>query len=308
MRLATIFVLSDVRSGSTLLDQCLGGHPSIVPLGEVHWLTTYLSQDRGLYNPAHPLQCSCGKPVRHCAFWNDVEQSLGRPLTLLRLRQSLKRSSREHKLLSTMRYLPRRLVKNRPRLYRFWPIRFMFDGQRLARDCVALYDAVAAATGRPYCVDSSKSPFRFYDVYRQDPKRTIAIALARDYRAVVHSKMKRGQSMRSAAAGWRRKMLQIESLTRDLPAGSVFRLKYESLCMNPRHELERVCGFLGIEFNVAMLQPSTENLHHIGGSPSKFDPARMKISIDRSHEDKFDPSALRLMRQLVGEIADRWGY
>ena len=308
MRLGTIFVLSDVRSGSTLVDQCLGAHPSIISLGEVHWLTTYLSQDRGLYNPAHPLKCSCGKPVRHCGFWNSVEQCLGRPLTSLRLRQSLKRSRREHKLFFTMRYLPRRLVKRRPSLYRFLPIRFMFDGRSLARDCVALYDAVAAATGRPYCVDSSKSPFRFYDVYREDPKRTIAIALARDYRAVVHSKMKRGQSMRSAAAGWRRKMLQIESLTRGLPASHVFRLTYESLCMNPRHELERVCKFLGIEFKEAMLQPTTANLHHIGGSPSKFDPTRMKISIDRSHEDKFDSDTLRLMRQLVGEIADQWGY
>jgi hypothetical protein len=308
MRLATIFVLSDVRSGSTLLDQCLGGHPSIISLGEVHWLTTYLSQDRGLYNPAHPLKCSCGKSVRHCAFWNNVEQCLGRPLTSLRLRQNLKRSRREHKLSFMMRYLPRRLVKSRPRLYRLWPIRSTFDGRSLGRDCIALYDAVAAASGRPFCVDSSKSPFRFYDVYRADPKRTIAIALARDYRAVVHSKMKRGQTMRSAAAGWRRKMLQIESLTRDLPAGRVFRLKYESLCMNTRYELERLCGFLGIEFKEAMLEPTAANLHHIGGSPSKFDPARMKISIDRSHEDRFDPNALRVMRQLVGEIADQWGY
>jgi hypothetical protein len=308
MRLATTFVLSDVRSGSTLLDQCLGGHSSVTSLGEVHWLTTYLSQDRRLYNPAQTLNCSCGKPVRHCEFWSSVEQCLGRPLSSLRLRQNLKRSRQEHKLLVTMRYVPRRLVKTRPWLYRFWPIRSFFDGRRLGRECVALYDAVAAASGRPHCIDSSKSPFRFYDVYRVDPERTNAIALARDYRAVVHSKMKRGQSMRSAAAGWRRKMQQIEALISDLPEDRVIRLKYESLCLSPRHELERVCKFMGIEFSESMLHRPSENFHHIGGSPSKFDPGRIKISFDRSHENKFGPDALRLMRKLVGEIADKWGY
>src|SRR5262245_47931937 len=92
MRKATIFVLSDVRSGSTLLDQCLGGHPDIVSLGEVHWLAAYLAQDRGIYDPDHPLVCSCGLPVAECPFWESVQRALGKPLDSLVLRQNLKRS------------------------------------------------------------------------------------------------------------------------------------------------------------------------------------------------------------------------
>ena len=56
-----IYIMSDNRSGSTLLDQLLGGNPSIMSLGEVHHLTAYALDDRGIYDPVHPLVCSCGQ-------------------------------------------------------------------------------------------------------------------------------------------------------------------------------------------------------------------------------------------------------
>ncbi len=308
MRHATIFILSDVRSGSTLLDTCLAGHPSIVSLGEVHWLAAYLGQDRSLYDPEHPLVCTCGKRLTECQFWCNVQQSLGRPLDSLQLRQRLNRARREPKLLTAVIHVPRRLVKTVPSLYRCPLIGGVFGGGRVGRDSVALYDAVSMATGRPFCVDSSKSPYRFRDTYNFDPTRTLAIALVRDYRAVVHSKMKRGESLRSAALGWRQKMLQISALTHDLPAERVFQLKYESFCANPQKELCRICTFLGIEFVERMLYRAITDLHHIGGSPSKFDPSRANISLDQSYEGQFTPEALTLIRSLVGKVPEQWGY
>ena len=47
-----LYVLSDVRSGSTLLDQLLGAHPSIFSVGELHWLAAYVREDRSIYNPS----------------------------------------------------------------------------------------------------------------------------------------------------------------------------------------------------------------------------------------------------------------
>ena len=93
-------------------------------------------------------------------------------------------------------------------------------------------------------MDSSKSPFRFRAVHDLDPNKTRALILARDYRAVVHSKMKRGQSLEAAAIGWRQRMVQIDALTGDLPAARVYRLTYESLCNDPRGEIGRICDFL----------------------------------------------------------------
>jgi hypothetical protein len=120
--------------------------------------------------------------------------------------------------------------------------------------------------------------------------------------------MKRGLPMRTAALGWRRRMRQIQALTADVPSDRQYSLKYESLCADPKHELGRLCNFLNISFMDSMLVRSTQNAHHIGGSPSKFDSSRINISLDRSFEDKFSEETLKLMRKLVGDTAAEWGY
>lgn len=308
MRRAAIFVLSDVRSGTTLLDQCLGGNEEVASLGEVHWLRAYVRQDRAIYDPIHPLVCSCSLSVGNCPFWLAVRKVLGRPLDALELRSNIAHRKGLVDALEMLRYVPRRLVRARPGLYRHRVVQRVFSGERLARDCIALFDAVTKVSARPYCVDSSKSPFRFRVVYGFDPEKTRAIVMARDYRAVVHSKMRRGESLESAAAGWNRAMNQIEDLTGDLPSSAVLRLKYEALCESPDRELRRICDFLGLTFSRRMGKRPTGDVHHIGGSPSKFDSNRIAINLDRSHERVFKPEALESMRRIVTASAERWSY
>jgi hypothetical protein len=308
MRIAA-FILSDVRSGSTLLDQCLGAHEDVVSLGESHWLRAYVEQDRTEYDPVHELVCACGTRVPECEFWLAVRARLGRPLEALNLRSGFTGWSRTMGHLTRAGTFARRVVRRKPELYRLALVQSVLGGRRLGEDIVALFDAACAVSRRRVCVDSSKSPFRFRAVYRLEPKRTLAIVLARDYRAVVHSKMKRGQTLVAAAHGWRNKMRQIDALTRDLPASRIHIVKYESLCENPRLELARLCGFLGIDFSEAMLRrPPLGTVHHIGGSPSKFDASRANIALDRSHVGAFSDEEQDRMRRLVGSEAARWSY
>ncbi len=308
MRPVAVFVLSDVRSGSTLLDQCLGAHPKIASLGEVHWLRAYVTEDRSLYDPDHPLVCSCGMRVSDCPFWTSVEDRVGRPLETLELRSAMRpaRSARRSEL--GLKRASRRLVGAFPAVFRIKGVRERLGSEALARDLAALFDAVSATTGSEYCVDSSKSAIRFRMLHDFEPSRVRAIVLARDYRAVVHSKMKRGQSLHMAALGWKRKMLEIESMTRGLPPGIVHRLKYEDFCENPRRELQHLCSFLGVDFSESMLERPRTDVHHIGGSPSKFDALLTTIKMDRSHEDRFDEAELGRLGRLVGAIAGKWGY
>lgn len=291
-RRATIFVLSDTRSGSTLLDQCLGANPDIASLGEVHWLRAYATQDRKLYNPEHELVCSCGRQVVVCPFWCGVEATIGRPLAGLELR-----SERLRRLLTRM-----------PGSFRMRLVRRLAGLEAVALDSTALYDAVSIVTGRRHCIDSSKSVPRFRAVFDLEPNRTFAIVLVRDYRSVVHSKMRRGVSLESAAGRWRRKMEQIEMLTKDVPATKVSVLKYETLCEAPQSELSRLCAFIGVPFTESMVRRPSGDIHHIGGSPSKFDPSRAEIVRDRLGDDAFQPEQLARLRQIVGPFAAKWGY
>lgn len=311
MRRASILVLSDNRSGSTLLDQCLGAHTHIASLGEVHWLRAYVHQDRTVYNPAQPLVCSCGETVNDCPFWGAVAAELGRSLDSLRLDGLAMKTDvnpADGSIRSKLRGLPRRVISRLPDAFRYLPVQGAFSASAVARDTIELFDAVCRVTGKELCVDSSKSAYRYRALYEAEPDKTLAVILVRDYRAVVHSKIKHGNNLEAAARAWRSKMRQIEALTRDVPASRKFQLKYESLCENPEAELTRLCDFLGVDFSSSMLQRPSNNVHHIGGSPSKFDPNRTRISIDTSAKGAFQTAELDKLRRLVGPMAERWGY
>ena len=75
-----VYVLSDTRSGSTLLDQLLGAHTQIVSVGELHWLNAYVRRDRRLYNPVHPLAAHVAKPS-----WIALSGLMCKTLQIVRL-------------------------------------------------------------------------------------------------------------------------------------------------------------------------------------------------------------------------------
>ncbi len=290
-----VFLLSDMRSGSTLLDLLLGAHPSVVSLGEIHWLTAYVRQDRTLYDPDHELNCTCGLTVIVCPFWSAVARRIGRPLDALTLRAEPQGTAR-------------RILARWPALYRSSWCRDMLGQGSLPTDSWALFDAALAVSGRTLAVDSSKSTFRYRAVRDARPDRTRAIVLTRDYRAVTHSKMKRGHSLEDAVAGWRRKMEQIDALTSDIPADQLHTLSYETLCREPERALTEVCGFLGVDFVAQMLERPGTEVHHIGGSPSKFDRTRVAIRADDAYRTAFTEAQLARMTAIAGDAATSRGY
>lgn len=103
-------------------------------------------------------------------------------------------------------------------------------------------------------------------------------------------------------------MREIEAMTSDLPVNGIHVMKYETLCEFPQRELERICAFLGVEFSDKMLSRPMAGVHHIGGSPSKFDRSRTNIILDRSYESRFNAAELADIRSIVGPTAGKWGY
>jgi hypothetical protein len=283
-----VYILSDVRSGSTLLDQLLGAHPQAASLGEVSHLKAYALQDRSIYNPVHPLDCSCGKSFADCEFWTAIERALGRPFADLKLMPDL--TGRIGKLL-------RKYPSTFKRVSRLW--------RRIGRDSLGLYDAVFESARADFLIDSSKNPFRFRAIYDLDPSRIIPLVLTRDYRAVVHAKMKRGASLHGGMVGWFSRMRQIAVMTTDIPG--TIHVSYEDLCRDPRAELERIFTSIGLPFSEDCLS-RPEVSHHIGGSPSKFDPAKRQIKFDDEYLSALTDSELAIMRAIAEPIATDFGY
>lgn len=299
-----VYILAVNRSGSTLLDQLLGAHSQIASLGEVHHLPAYSLQDRSLYNPVHPLDCSCGVPIRSCPFWTNVETRLGRPFTTLKLKlRYFRRSEHSGFGMAKFRQVPRHFLNRNPQFALSKASSIIFDMAQVARDSFDLFNAAFQVSGSSYLIDSCKNAFRFRALYNREPERVLGLILVRDYRGIVHSNVKRGQDLRRSAMNLKNHMAQVKVLTADIPSHKLIQVRYEDLCRNPRSELSRICEFLNIEFLDALLTRPSTDTHHIGGSPSKFDPARKAIALDQSYLDAFTLQELNTIRDILGDVA-----
>ena len=301
--------MSDNRSGSTLLDQLLGAHSSIISLGEVSHLPAYVLNDRSIYNPSHPLVCSCGDQIADCEFWKRAAERIERSLDQLQLKARF--YDRRQPRTATERLaqiLTRRILYRWPRLSNTQAFRSLLLAEKVGADSFELFDAIFNSTGADFLVDSSKDPRRMRFIYEHDPSRVFVIMLGRDVRGIVHSKMKRGRELVAGAEGWARCMNMMKIAIDGVPSANVMRMKYEDLCENPESELQRICDRLSIDFSAEMLTRPSADVHHLGGSPSKFDPARRSISLDQSYMTAFSSEQLVQIREIAGSAAEEWGY
>ena len=303
-----VCVLADKRSGSTLLTQLLGAHPDVVSVGEVHWFQAYVRNDRSLYNPPNDLVCACGSTFAECGFWRSVCSGIERPLDRLRLMPRFFGWVEPNVQQSLLKRLPRRLAGRYPDLTRSRLVQAIYDGKRVARDSMEVFDSIFRSTGARYIIDSSKETLRYRMLHDWYPQRIKMLVLHRDYKAVIYSKMKRGESLASSALSWKVTVQQIESLVGDVPSSNVISLKYEDLCTDPGEQLSRICRFLGLEFTESMLLRPESGLHDLGGSPSKFQQGRREIRLDADYQTEFSDAQRREMKRLVGSAAKWCGY
>lgn len=303
-----IYIVSDTRSGSTLLDQLLGAHPEVCTVGEVHHLVAYARLDRSMHDPVYPLQCTCGAEVTHCPFWSGVASHLQKPLSDLVLKPRFLDKFEPSRLRTRLRRVLSSALRRQKNGGINRVLRLVFATGRIAEDSHRLYDAILQHSEARYVVDASKNIDRFRILRASAPERFRLILMCRDYRGVIHSKRNRGRPILDSARTWVRTVNEMERLSRELPADRVHRLRYEDLCASPEAELQRLCAFLAIDYKPEMMVRPETDMHHIGGSPSKLQPERREIRLDRSAEGAFDPAELAAIRHIIGTTGSIWGY
>ena len=303
-----IYICSQARSGSTLLDQLLGGHSDICTVGEVIHLNAYALNDRTYYDPVHELLCSCGHDVNHCAFWSGVERTMGTQMSSLQMNPYTMRNFKPLRYQVFRDNYFARQIEDRPQLINNPFMRWISGGARIGADGTKLFRAIGEVSQRRFIVDSSKSVFRFLSLYKRIPRQLKLVLLVRDYRGVTFSGMQRGRSLTQSVTSWTKKLRQMEAMSSLVPDAMVLRVKYEDLCQDPDRTMRRLCEFVGVEYDAAILDRKLDGLHHIGGSPSKFSEDHRAIRLDTRYQTAFSDDELGAMRKIVGPEAEKWGY
>lgn len=282
-----VYISSDDRSGSTMLELLLANHTKIFCPGELHNLPAYLYMDRSFFNPPHDLTCMCGELVSDCSFWKSVENNLKFPLVDLKLREEKLAASgflsSFSKFYCSLDYRWRRI---RPKIFKYKIVQRALGYSVIAKNYFSLYEAIAAASGKSIVLDSSKWPYRFSYLSNFFPDKVKVILLYRDPKAVVYSKIKRKEaSVVDAAKMWAEFYGQMRIFSENIPNVDKISVHYEDICANPVFELKRLVKFLGIPFEDSIINLKKKNIHHIGGSPSKLSVDDRVIKYDDKYKE-----------------------
>jgi len=275
---SVIYIASDVRSGSTLLDNLLSNHPDVASVGELRHLSSHTNKTG--VGEAWDWVCTCGYEIKECDTWREVwdlyEERHERPFLDTDTYADVEyRRIWFHPVILLSLFSPIRSISRKLKDLGFNNGRL----EEIGKECFRIYSAFSDAMGVNNVVDSSKiaEQLQAILVAQQNEVDVKLIHIVRDGRAVVYSKLQRAEqynqknfSVLSAITGWVVNNMQIQALYPAIDEENVVRLHYEDLCNHTQSTMEHLCDFLEISFNANMLQLSRDNKHNIAGSPHRF--------------------------------------
>ncbi len=303
---ATVLYIGGLgRSGSTLLNDLMAQHESVVSVGEVNRLL-----NRGL---EANQTCGCGKPFSECELWIDVGERLGGwdnvdSTKLLEQRQNIDRNRHSLKLLA-----PKLFPQAKEPLDGFG----QWHGQMLV--------AARDSAGVPLVIDSTKQISTGLLLRHLDSIDLRMVHLVRDARGVAYSWTK---ARKKADEGDDRMMNQYppaQIAQRWLSWNGLFasfraigipvlRVRYEDMVSNPQKVVEDVLAFGGLprsEIEVPFVDGRTTTLeptHSIAGNPSRFKTGEMELSPDEAWRDNLDPKAQKQVTAIAYPLLKKYGY
>ncbi|HZL95751.1 MAG TPA: sulfotransferase [Vicinamibacterales bacterium] len=307
-----VFVCAAGHSGSTLLDLLLGSHPVAMSLGEITQLPKNLALN---------TTCSCGVPIRRCPTWTAVVERLAAQAIFRRLRNDpyalylgLFEASTvvDTSHQTALRSLYRKVIYAGAYVYWRWSVAplaaFARPVARGARNKWRLFDVIAELESKLILIDSSKHYLEAVALYRAAPQRTKVVLLIRDGRAVMYSGLKRGKSRRAAVDPWLRTYVRAAPLLeRSVPSRDLLRVRYEDLTADPARELHRLCQFIGIKFDVDMLEFRAQRHHIANGNDMRFG-KNPSIRTDQTWKSALSAADLAYFEARAGALNRRLGY
>lgn len=299
MTTRVLAIVGSDRSGSTLLDNILGGVPGAFSGGEIRYLW-----ERGL---DEQRLCGCGVAVVECRIWASVladvppdTKDVGTILSDLELLRT------RHAFTHDLPIVGRRYDQ---------------AVSDLARRVAPLYQRLAKVTDAEVIIDSSKRP-TWARLLRSMPGVEVTVVhLVRDPRAVAHSRKRFKRQLDSAeergmpqhppvvsATFWTVWNLAAERLN---DGCRYLRIRYEDMLRDPVGTVDAIRslagltrGHPGLTATSVTLQPS----HTVSGNPGRFSTGLVPLRLDdawRRDQSRLDRT---IVDWLTRPLARRYGY
>ena len=300
-----LYIASPSFSGSTLLTLLLAAHPRIATVGELKGTSM---------GDVDAYSCSCGQPIRQCAFWRALQGALaarGVAFDVARFGTHFRfeRAGALANRLLGARLRGKAAERGRRLALALVPGAGAEMRQILARNR-ALAETVCALRGADVVLDGSKDPVRLKYLAESGGWRPRVIHLVRDGRGFASSYMRIYEcGMDTAAREWRATNLECEELLGRLPANAGLRLRYEDLCRDPPAALRRCFALAGLAEPPAAASGDVRAAveHHIVGNAMRLKP-EAKIELNEKWRATMAPADLAAFERIAGPLNRRFGY
>lgn len=278
--------MSDVRSGSTLLENILSNSPDIVSVGELHHLVSYLN--KGKRGRGVNWKCSCGSEFYDCDFWSKVLKNLKKQGRNKIEKTAVTKNRRGLKYVTRMKSVE-------------------FAGNMEIIDTVdAVYESIFEVSGKNFIVDSSKDEVQLAALLKYSRFNIKVIFQKRDIRAVVLSKLKWQQKFKKKKVNIFKQLLatkikhniQKKTFNNLVKDGDGLKLEYKNLANDVPAALTKIINFTGINNFQVPNYMEMHNNHSVGGTPNR---EKRLIRYDDSWKKK---AAKRPVFRLAGKIID----
>ena len=273
-----IYIVSDRRSGSTLLENILSKSNEVTSVGEMAMLHGHILKsgpgERWNWN------CSCGEPVKECIFWSGIIKDTYQKDPLV-FNTNIEWSFKAKKFLAVA-LLPS-LFKNK--------LLKILNGKKnkdVPGTLNLLYTKIFAQTSKPFIVDSSKDPLQALSIYKSQRDFNVKIIwLKRDLRAIAVSKSRWKELNVKKKKTIKKILLDVFYYRRICRAVSLFikgddilRMQYETIAQQTQQQLDTVIEKFGMNSYSAPEYMFVEDDHTIGGTPNRFE--KRPITYDES--------------------------
>jgi hypothetical protein len=267
-----LYICSDVRSGSTLLDMLLGRLSSLKSVGELHHLYNYLNDNYYNYKTKEDL-CTCKQKVSECSFWKTVIEGFlkeNKNLKELKTRYDVKQNRLAEAFFKiAFAFLPVHFINYLSR----YSSRIK-SSVKVADNLSEIYRMINFVSDSEYVVDSSKSPetIKYLRIKHSDSLKVIY--LKRDLRAIAFSKNRRrperGTIYKSALNTLIFNFI-LNIYIFFTPKKQRLVIRHENLIKDSQKTIKGICKFLNIDFEEKVFDDSFQiQFHNLGGSPRRF--------------------------------------
>jgi hypothetical protein len=285
---AIIYIMSDNRSGSTLLENILSKSNECFSVGELAMLKGHLLKN----GPGEKWNwnCACGSPLTECEFWSSIIKQTFQenPGTFATgLKWNFKSKALAFNALVPFLFKKKFLkVINQP------------VNRQVTDTLNELFKLVQEKSGKPFIVDSSKNPMQALAIYKKITGFDVKIIwLKRDLRAIVTSKIKWKSLNKKKEKSMMKLLLDVfyfrrlcYTVSTLVDPKDIIELDYKTLATNTHQELQKIFDAFSLEpFPTPQFMELVED-HTIGGTPGRF--SKKPIQYDDSWKEQYQSNKL----------------